>query len=76
MWNPFSLYGAPMNPLGSGILSVRGERVDVLICYEQLLVWPVISFIAQDPTVIVAIANDHWATGTTIPRFQLSAVRA
>jgi len=31
---------------------------------------------AQNPTVIVAIANDHWATGTTVPRFQLSAVRA
>ena len=76
MWNPFVRNGAPMNLLGPGILGVRRERVALLICYEQLLVWPVLTSMAQNPTVIVAIANDHWATGTTIPRFQLSAVRA
>src|SRR5579871_707426 len=76
MWNPLVPNGAPMNLLGPGILGVRRERVALLICYEQLLVWPVLASMAQNPTVIVAIANDHWATGTTIPRFQLSAVRA
>jgi Carbon-nitrogen hydrolase len=76
MWNPFSARGAPINLLGPGILKVRRERVAVLICYEQLLVWPVLASMAQRPTVIVAIANDHWATHTAIPRFQLSAVRA
>lgn len=76
MWNPFSAHGAPINSLGPGILKVRRERVAVLICYEQLLVWPVLASMAEHPTVMVAIANDHWATGTPIPRFQLSAVRA
>ena len=76
MWNPFSAHGAPISLLGPGILKVHHERVAVLICYEQLLVWPVLASMTQHPTVIVAIANDHWATGTTIPRFQLSAVRA
>jgi len=28
------------------------------------------------PTVIVAVANDYWARGTTVPEFQRSAVRA
>jgi hypothetical protein len=76
MWNPFSAHGAPINLLGPGILEVRGERVAVLICYEQLLVWPVLASMAQHPTVMVAIANDHWAAHTAIPRFQLSTVRA
>jgi predicted amidohydrolase len=76
MWNPFTTQGAPINLLGPGILRVRGERVAVLICYEQLLVWPVLASMAQHPTIMVAIANDHWATDTTIPRSQLSAVRA
>ena len=76
MWNPFRAHGAPISLLGPGILKVHHERVAVLICYEQLLVWPVLASMTQHPTVIVAIANDHWATGTTIPRFQLSAVRA
>jgi hypothetical protein len=76
MWNPFSGYGAPMNVLGPGVLPVRGERAAILICYEELLVWPVLSSMAQRPTIMVAIANDYWANGTTIPRFQLSAVSA
>ncbi|HJT71301.1 MAG TPA: hypothetical protein VJ731_13970 [Terriglobales bacterium] len=76
MWNPISKHGAPINILGPGILTVRGERAAVLICYEQLLVWPVLSSMAQAPTIMVAIANDYWATGTTIPRFQRCAVRA
>jgi hypothetical protein len=76
MWNPFSGHGAPINLLGPGILKVRRERVAVLICYEQLLVWPVLPSMAEHPTIMVAIANDHWATHTAIPRFQLSAVRA
>lgn len=76
MWNPFSRHGAPISVLGSGILAVRGERAAVLICYEQLLIWPVVSSMAQRPSVIVAIANDYWATGTSIPRFQRSAVKA
>lgn len=76
MWNPLSGRGAPISVLGPGILAVRGERAAVLICYEQLLVWPVLSSMAQRPTVMVAIANDYWATGTPIPRFQRSAVRA
>ena len=29
----------------------------VLICYEQLLVWPVVASMAQNPTVIVAIVR-------------------
>ena len=76
MWNPLSGNGAPINVLGPGILPVRGERAAVLICYEQLLVWPVLSSMAQRPTVIVAIANDYWATSTPIRRFQRSAVKA
>ncbi len=76
MWNPLTGEGAPINVLGPGILPVRGERAAVLICYEQLLVWPVVSSMAQRPTLIVAIANDYWATGTSIPRFQRSAVKA
>jgi len=27
-------------------------------------------------TVLIAVANDHWVTGTAIPQFQLAATRA
>lgn len=76
MWNPLKTTAARLNLNGSGVINLHGERVAVLICYEQLLTWPVLASMAQRPTIMVAVANDHWAIGTPIPRFQLAAVRA
>jgi hypothetical protein len=75
MWNPFTTHGASLNLFGPASLVLRGERAGILICYEQVLVWPVLASVWQHPTVLIAIANDCWAAGTSIPRFQNSAVR-
>ncbi len=75
MWKPLGTGGVPLRLNGTGILSVAGERAAVLICYEQLLTWPILSSMVDDPTVIVAVANDVWTAGTTIPAVQLAAVR-
>ena len=76
MWNPLRGNGARLNLAGPGILDIGNERAAILVCYEQLLTWPILVSAAEHPTVIIAIANDHWATGTPIPQFQLAAVRA
>lgn len=76
MWKPLSNFGVPLRLTGSGVFPVAGERAAVLICYEQLLSWPILTSMLGHPTVIVAVANDYWAGGTTIPKAQLAAVRA
>jgi apolipoprotein N-acyltransferase len=76
MWRPFSRSGVQLHPAGPAVLTLAGERAAVLICYEQLLTWPILTSLLGKPTVIVAVANDYWARGTTIPAFQLTAVRA
>lgn len=76
MWNPLSTATARLNMSGAGIVDVQGQRGAVLICYEQLLTWPLLASMAERPTVLIAVANDYWATDTPIPRFQLTAVRA
>jgi hypothetical protein len=76
MWNPLKTAAARLNIAGPGVIHLHGERAAVLICYEQLLIWPVLASMVERPTVLIAIANDHWATGTPIPRFQLAAVCA
>jgi hypothetical protein len=35
-----------------------GYRAAVLICYEQLLTWPILTSMVDHPTAIVAVAND------------------
>jgi len=77
MWNPFnSADSVPLEMFGPGILRVRGERAAVLVCYEQLLTWPIFHSALQHPTLIVGVANDHWARGTTIGAAQQAAVTA
>ncbi len=76
MWNPFGKTTTRLNVAGPGFVRIHGQRAAFLICYEQLLVWPVLTSIIHRPTILIAVANDHWATNTTIPRFQTAAVRA
>jgi hypothetical protein len=70
MWKPFSADGVPLNLFGPGTISVHGQRAAVLICYEQLLVWPFLSSAFERPTILITAANDYWAKGTPIPRIQ------
>ena len=77
MWNPLKPERtAPLRLFGSGILKVEGQRAATLVCYEQLLSWPILQSAAQHPTLIVGLANDNWAKGTPIPAAQQSAVTA
>jgi apolipoprotein N-acyltransferase len=70
MWKPWNGDGVPLHLFGPGTIPVREERAAVLLCYEQLLVWPFVSSAIERPTVLVTAANDYWATGTRIPRIQ------
>jgi hypothetical protein len=70
MWKPSSGAGAPLNLLGPGSISVEGQRAAVLLCYEQLLVWPFLSSVLEHPTVLLTAANDYWAKDTPIPEVQ------
>ncbi len=76
MWRPGARTGVPIHVWGSGTVNIVGERAAVLICYEQLLVWPVLAAALDRPTLIVGIANDYWAVGTRIPAVQAAATTA
>ena len=76
MWNPFRRDTARMDLFGAGVVQIGTARVGILICYEQLIVWPLLMTMIQHPTVLIAPANDYWAMSTTIPTFQRTATRA
>ena len=75
MWRPLTGTGVPLRLAASGILSLDHQRAAVLICYEQMLTFPILASMLQHPTVIVGISNTFWVDGTTIPRYQATAVR-
>jgi len=53
-----------------------GTRYGVLVCYEQLLLWPVLQTYAERPALILAPANAWWSQETSIPEIQKTVLRA
>jgi apolipoprotein N-acyltransferase len=76
MWHPFAGTGVPLRLNEPGIVRIDGQRVAVLICYEQILAYPILASMLQRPNILVGISNAFWFTGTSIPRYQANAVRA
>jgi hypothetical protein len=76
MWTPFDGNSVPMRPFGQSVLSIGGERVAPIICYEQLLVWPIVTSMWHKPTLIAGFSNEYWASKTYIPKIQRSALES
>jgi predicted amidohydrolase len=76
VWKPFSRGGAPLHLGGPAVLELGGERAALLICYEQVIPWTVLTAALARPTLFVGMSNDHWTTGTPIPQWQALCLRA
>jgi hypothetical protein len=76
MWKPFGSASAHSDWFGSGRVQIGSERAGLVICYEQLIIWPVLMTMGNHPTVLIAPANDYWAKGATISMFQRTAMRS
>jgi predicted amidohydrolase len=76
VWKPFERGGAPLQLTGPAVLDLAGRRAALLICYEQVIPWTVWTAALARPTLLVGMSNDHWATGTPIPRWQALCLHA
>ena len=77
MWNPLRPNGMFAADLfGSGIVDVGGQRAAILICYEELLTWPMLRSAIENPTLLVAVSNEAWSSATVVPRTQQACVRS
>jgi hypothetical protein len=81
MWQPWRRLlgqagGARAHFLANPAVTVGGLKVAPLICYEQLLVWPVLQSMLHDPDAIVAVGNGWWTSGTSIIAIQKASTDA
>jgi hypothetical protein len=77
MWRPFgSADSVPLNLTGPGTLEIGRHRIAILICYEQLLVWPILGSVFERPTIIAGISNAAWTKQTYIPAAQEACLQA
>jgi apolipoprotein N-acyltransferase len=76
MWRPFSEVSVPLHLNGAGIVEIDHRRAAVLICYEEMLSFPVLVSMLHHPTAIIGISNSFSFDETTIPQYQAAAIRA
>ncbi|MCV9967710.1 conjugal transfer protein TraB [Pararhizobium sp. BT-229] len=81
MWQPWRSWfgdsgGARANFFANPIVAIGADRAAPLICYEQLIVWPVLQSMLHDPDFIIAVGNGWWTKGTSIVAIQRAAARS
>ncbi|MGE0281106.1 MAG: conjugal transfer protein TraB [Rhizobiaceae bacterium] len=81
MWRPWTGWfgrpaGASASFVGDPVVAISGKRIAILICYEQLLVWPVLQSFWHDPEILVGTGNGWWTEGTSIVPIQQATAKA
>ncbi|SCB37852.1 Carbon-nitrogen hydrolase [Rhizobium hainanense] len=81
MWQPWrpligEAGGAGAHFFANPVVAVGELKIAPLICYEQLLVWPVLQSMMHEPDLIVAVGNGWWTAGTSIIEIQKASAGA
>jgi hypothetical protein len=81
MWQPWLQWtgqggGARAHLFGNPASEINGQKIAPLICYEQLILWPVLQSMLHAPDIIVATGNGWWTEGTSIVAIQKASVTA
>lgn len=81
MWQPWRAWiggggGARAHFFANPVVDVSGMRIAPLICYEQLILWPILQSMLQAPDIIVATGNGWWTSGTSIIAIQQASAVA
>jgi hypothetical protein len=76
MWQPWTTGGANAHFFANPVAEFAGVRIAPLICYEQLIIWPVLQSMLYGPEVIVATGNGWWTGQTNIVAIQRASAEA
>ncbi len=82
MWQPWRAWiggdesGARAHFFANPVVEVGTATVAPLICYEQLLVWPILQSAFHRPDAVVAVGNGWWTAGTSIIDIQRASSTA
>lgn len=81
MWRPWERWtgetgGARASLFANPVVEVAGRKIAPLICYEQLVLWPILQSMLHRPDAIVLIGNGWWTTGGNIVAIQRASAKA
>lgn len=75
MWRPWEPSVVPHWVSQPGTVTVAGHHAGVVVCYEALLVWPVLHSVLGHPQMFISIASTWWAP-ESIHRSQRQAMQS
>lgn len=75
MWQPWLLGfgqrgGASAGFFNNPVVMIGQQRTAILLCYEQLITWPILHSMMHRPDILVATGNGWWTEGTSIVGIQ------
>ncbi|WP_306051533.1 conjugal transfer protein TraB [Oceaniradius stylonematis] len=76
MWQPWTTGGARAHFFANPVVEFAGVRIAPLICYEQLIIWPILQSMLYRPEAIVATGNGWWTGETNIVAIQKASAEA
>ncbi|RVH83314.1 conjugal transfer protein TraB [Sinorhizobium meliloti] len=81
MWQPWLSFvgrdgGARAHFFANPVAPVGNSLTAPLICYELLLIWPILQSMIYEPDLIVAAGNGWWTKGTNIVAIQRASAVA
>jgi hypothetical protein len=81
MWQPWrALIGEPTGAqahfFDNPTVEIDGHRIAPLICYEQLIIWPILQSALHNPDVIIVTGNGWWTENTNIVATQRASATA
>ena len=71
MWRPWIDSGFEAHWFSQPVFNLDEYTVSPLICYESLLVWPLLWSMVYEPDSVMAIGNFWWARNTCLMKQQL-----
>jgi Carbon-nitrogen hydrolase len=74
MWQPWTNGGATAHLFEGPTGSFASTIIAPLVCYEQLVLWPVLHTMLYSPEMIVATGNGWWTRGTNIVAVQRTSI--
>lgn len=81
MWRPWERWTGQVGSARASffenpVVEVAGRKIAPLICYEQLVLWPVLQSMLHRPDGIVLIGNGWWTAGSNIVAIQRASAKA
>ncbi|MEZ0213393.1 MAG: conjugal transfer protein TraB [Xanthobacteraceae bacterium] len=81
MWQPWTTWtgaggGARAHFFANPVAELDDVRIAPVICYEQLIVWPILQSMWFGAETIVAAGNGWWTEGSSIVDIQKASVTA